>query len=160
MDKQYSAEEHQLLEAGLKFVQTSGVPMTKVAWGLASIIGRQDNAVYHRMQSMASGSFDPTAELDEDVTDEDERLDRRVGEVVAARVASIKSYGALCVVEGTTRALLLHVSEIADEYIDDVNEYLAVGDVVQAILVVSTKEDRLALSTKRIGTVKRKTPKA
>lgn len=156
--KQYSTEEHALLEAGLRYSRASKVPLTKVAWGLASVLGRQDSDVYHRMQALADGSFYPLEELDEDI--EAEELHHRVGEIVSARVVTLKSYGALCIVEGTTRALLLHVSEIADEFIDDVGSYVEVGDTVQALLVVSGREDRLALSTKRIGSVKRKRPRA
>lgn len=155
MGRQYSKQEQDLFKAALDYAKISGVSKTKLSWALAALVGRKDGEVYHRLCGIESGKCD-VAEDEEELTLTDESLDRRIGEVVFARVVSVKTYGALCVVEDTTRTLLLHVSEIADEYIEDVSAYLNEGDLIQAMLVVSTRENRLALSTKKIGSVKRK----
>lgn len=90
---------------------------------------------------------------------EEDLLEKHVGEIVKVRVLSVRTFGAICSVENTTRTLLLHLSEIADEYIDDVSMYLEEGDELFALLIMSKTTNRLALSTKGLGTVKRKKPK-
>ena len=98
-------------------------------------------------------------EFEEDLVAKDDYLEQKIGEIVKVRVVSVRTFGALCAVEDTTRTLLLHLSEIADEYIDDVSMYLEEGDEFLAMLIMNKVTNRLALSTKRVGTVKRKKPR-
>ena len=168
MGKRYSTEEKNLMVAGIRYAEANKITKTKLAWSLAGLLGRQDSVLYQQLCELSRVMNDLKEDeevvmqqevVEDELTLTDENLDKRIGEVVSVRVIVVKTYGALCVVEGTTRTLLLHVSEIADEFIDDVNMYLAVDDIVQAMLIVSAKENRLALSTKKIGSVKRKEQK-
>jgi len=169
MGKRYSKEEKLLMMAGLAYAEETGISKTKIAWVLSSIMGRTDSSVYSQLCAMDNkipkgvwelldlNATEEVQEFEEDLVVKDDYLEQKIGEIVKVRVVSVRTFGALCAVEDTTRTLLLHLSEIADEYIDDVSMYLEEGDEFLAMLIMN--KDRLALSTKRIGTVKRKRPK-
>ena len=171
MGKRYSKEERLLMLAGLAYAEETGMSKTKVAWGLSSIMGRTDSSVYSQLCTMDNripkgvwklldlGGTEEVQEFEEDSVAKDDYLEQKIGEIVKVRVVSVRTYGAVCAVEDTTRTLLLHLSEIADEYIDDVRMYLEEGDRFLAMLIMNKVTNRLALSTKRIGTVKRKQPR-
>ncbi len=167
--KRYIKEEKLLMMAGLAYAEKTGTSKTKIAWALSSIMGRTDGSVYNQLCAMDNkipkgvwelldlNATEEVQEFEDDLIVKDDYLEQKIGEIVKVRVVSVRTFGALCAVEDTTRTLLLHLSEIADEYIDDVRMYLEEGDEFLAMLIMN--KDRLALSTKRIGTVKRKRPK-
>lgn len=171
MGKRYSKEEKLLMMAGLAYAEETGMSKTKIAWGLSSIMGRTDSSVYSQLCAMDNkipkgvwklldlNDTEEVQEFEEDLVVKDDYLEQKIGEIVKVRVVSVRTFGALCAVEDTTRTLLLHLSEIADEYIDDVSMYLEEGDEFLAMLIMNKVTNRLALSTKRVGTVKRKRPK-
>lgn len=171
MGKRYSKEEKLLMMAGLAYAEETGTSKTKIAWALSSIMGRTDSSVYNQLCTMDNeipkgvwklldlNDTEEVQEFEEDLVAKDDYLEQKIGEIVKVRVVSVRTFGALCVVEDTTRTLLLHLSEIADEYIDDVSMYLEEGDEFLAMLIMNKVTNRLALSTKRVGTVKRKRPK-
>jgi polyribonucleotide nucleotidyltransferase len=171
MGKRYSKEEKLLMMAGLAYAEETGMSKTKIAWGLSSIMGRTDSSVYSQLCAMDNEipkgvwklldlhDTEEVQEFEEDLVVKDDYLEQKIGEIVKVRVVSVRTFGALCAVEDTTRTLLLHLSEIADEYIDDVSMYLEEGDEFLAMLIMNKVTNRLALSTKRVGTVKRKRPK-
>lgn len=171
MGKRYSKEEKLLMMAGLAYAEETGMSKTKIAWGLSSIMGRTDSSVYSQLCTMDNeipkgvwklldlNDTEEVQEFEEDLVVKDDYLEQKIGEIVKVRVVSVRTFGALCAVEDTTRTLLLHLSEIADEYIDDVSMYLEEGDEFLAMLIMNKVTNRLALSTKRVGTVKRKRPK-
>lgn len=175
MGKRYSKEQKFLMLAGVRYAESVRMPRTKLAWVLSTIFGKTDNAVYYQLREAAErvasmteadwAKFDfdevQVDPLDEEAKVElaEETLEQHVGEIVTVKVVSIRTFGAVCQVANTTRTLLLHVSEIADEYIDDVNEYLSEGDEFLAMLILSKSNSRLSLSSKRVGTVKRKRPR-
>ena len=76
----------------------------------------------------------------------DDTLEQHVGEIIRIKIIGVRTFGALCSVVGTTRTLLLHVSEMADEYVDDVSAYVSVDDEVYAMLILSRDQNRLAVS--------------
>ena len=171
MGKKYSKEEKLLMVAGLAYAEETGMSKTKIAWALSSIMGRTDGSVYSQLRTMSSeipkgvwklldlNDTEEVQEFEEDLVVKDDYLEQKVGEIVKVRVVSVRTFGAVCAVEDTTRTLLLHLSEIADEYIDDVSMYLEEGDEFLAMIIMNKVTNRLALSTKRVGTVKRKRPK-
>lgn len=171
MGKRYSKEEKLLMMAGLAYAEETGMSKTKIAWGLSSIMGRTDSSVYSQLCTMDNeipkgvwklldlNDTEEVQEFEEDLVVKDDYLEQKIGEIVKVRVVSVRTFGALCAIEDTTRTLLLHLSEIADEYIDDVSMYLEEGDEFLAMLIMNKVTNRLALSTKRVGTVKRKRPK-
>lgn len=175
MGKRYSKEEKFLMLAGVRYAESVKMPKTKLAWFLAAVLGKPDSAVYYQMKKVSEKAASMTEadwavfdfdEVQADLMEEqakqelnDETLEQNVGMIVPVKVISVKTFGALCQVLGTTRTLLLHVSEIADEYIDDVHEYLSEGDEFLAMLILAKNNNRLALSSRRIGSVKRKRPR-
>ncbi len=71
-----------------------------------------------------------------------------VGEVYEGKVVSIMEYGAFVdIVPGVSG--LVHVSEITDEFVKDVNKFLKVGDVVKIRILEKDKMGRLKFSIKQ-----------
>ncbi|MFD1779296.1 S1 domain-containing RNA-binding protein [Fredinandcohnia salidurans] len=70
-----------------------------------------------------------------------------VGSKVQGKVTGITNFGAFVELpEGVTG--LVHISEVADSYVKDVNDHLKVGDQVE-VKVISEKEGKIALSIKK-----------
>ncbi|MGI6423250.1 MAG: polyribonucleotide nucleotidyltransferase [Candidatus Dojkabacteria bacterium] len=71
-----------------------------------------------------------------------------VGETYEGRVVSIMEYGAFVDIAPNVSGLV-HVSEITDEFVKDVNKFLKVGDTVKVKILEKDKLGRLKLSIKR-----------
>ena len=70
-----------------------------------------------------------------------------VGSKVQGKVTGITNFGAFVELpEGVTG--LVHISEVADSYVKDVNDHLKVGDQVE-VKVISEKEGKISLSIKK-----------
>ena len=52
------------------------------------------------------------------------------GQVVEGRVTGIQSYGAFVALEGRSTGLI-HISEISDGYVRDIEQYVHVGEVIR-----------------------------
>ena len=70
-----------------------------------------------------------------------------VGSKVQGKVTGITNFGAFVELpDGITG--LVHISEVADSYVKDVNDHLKIGDQVE-VKVISEKEGKIALSIKK-----------
>ena len=70
------------------------------------------------------------------------------GSVVEGTVTKIKPFGALVEMPGGMHGLV-HISHISSAYVQNVDEYLAVGDVVKVkVLSFDTKTNKISLSIK------------
>ncbi|WHY75505.1 S1 domain-containing RNA-binding protein [Neobacillus sp. WH10] len=70
-----------------------------------------------------------------------------VGSKVQGKVTGITNFGAFVELpDGSTG--LVHISEVADSYVKDVNDHLKVGDQVE-VKVISEKDGKTALSIKK-----------
>ncbi len=71
-----------------------------------------------------------------------------VGSKLKGKVTGITNFGAFVELKkGTTG--LVHISEVADNYVKDINDHLAVGDEIQ-VKVINVQEDgKIGLSIKR-----------
>ncbi|MRG86091.1 S1 domain-containing RNA-binding protein [Salinibacillus xinjiangensis] len=70
-----------------------------------------------------------------------------VGSKVQGKVTGITNFGAFVeIAEGKTG--LVHISEVADSYVKDVNDHLSVGDQIE-VKVISEKDGKIALSIKK-----------
>lgn len=79
--------------------------------------------------------------------------------VFEAKVVTLKEYGAFVdIADGVSG--LLHVSEIADERVKDVNDYVAEGDIVKVKVVDIDRFGKLKLSAKAVQPLVNKNPKA
>ena len=78
-----------------------------------------------------------------------------VGKVYVGKVASLKEYGAFVdIVPGISG--LVHVSELSNERVQDVNEYLSEGDSIKVQVVEVDRMGRIKLSAKAVESVSKK----
>ena len=74
-----------------------------------------------------------------------------IGAIVEGKVTGITKFGAFVEIdEGVTG--LVHISEISQDYVTDVSDFLDKGDVVK-VKILTADEGRLSLSVKAAGTV-------
>ena len=78
-----------------------------------------------------------------------------VGSVVSGKVTGITNFGAFVQLEGG-KVGLVHISEIALEYVKDINEHVKVGDVLKAKIVEVTSNGKISLSIKKVLEEERK----
>lgn len=79
----------------------------------------------------------------------------KIESVYSAKVVTLKEYGAFVdLADGVSG--LVHVSEIADERVKDVNEYLEVGDIVDVKVVDVDRFGKVKLSAKAVKPLTKK----
>ncbi len=66
------------------------------------------------------------------------------GQIVEGKVTGIQSYGAFVALDDETQGLV-HISEVTHGFVKDINEHLAVGDVVN-VKVIQVDEDKNKIS--------------
>jgi S1 RNA binding domain protein len=74
-------------------------------------------------------------------------LSIEVGSKVQGKVTGITNFGAFVELPGGSTGLV-HISEVADSYVKDVNDHLKIGDQVE-VKVISEKDGKTALSIKK-----------
>lgn len=72
-----------------------------------------------------------------------------VGEVFEAEVFKITDFGAFVKLPGARRGLI-HISQIADDYVKNVADHLKVGDKVTARVVQVTSDGKIDLTLKAV----------
>ncbi|RYG72684.1 RNA-binding protein S1 [Lentibacillus lipolyticus] len=71
-----------------------------------------------------------------------------VGSKLQGKVTGITNFGAFVEIEkGKTG--LVHISEVADNYVKDINEHLSVGDSVTVKVINVEKDGKIGLSIKK-----------
>ncbi|SHG43854.1 S1 domain-containing RNA-binding protein [Ornithinibacillus halophilus] len=70
-----------------------------------------------------------------------------IGSKVKGKVTGITNFGAFVELPGGITGLV-HISEVADSYVKDVNDHLTVGDETK-VKVISEKDGKIALSIKK-----------
>ncbi|MGB4337778.1 MAG: S1 RNA-binding domain-containing protein [Bacillota bacterium] len=70
-----------------------------------------------------------------------------VGSIIEGRVTGITKFGAFVDI-GEGRTGLVHISEIADAYVNDVNDYLKHNDIVR-VKVLAIDNGKIGLSIKQ-----------
>jgi len=78
-----------------------------------------------------------------------------VGEILEGKVTAIKEYGAF-VGLGSNRSGLVHISQIASEYVKQVEDYLSVGDTVKVKVIDISEDGKISLSIKQVAPLQRK----
>jgi len=71
-----------------------------------------------------------------------------VGGKVKGKVTGITNFGAFVELEQKTTGLV-HISEVADSYVKDINEYLSVGEEVTVKVINVEKDGKIGLSIKK-----------
>ena len=75
----------------------------------------------------------------------------KVGEIVEGTVKSLTKFGAFVALEGG-RSGLVHISEIAPTYVNDVHDFLQEGQTVK-VKVIGIKDGKISLSMKALDDV-------
>src|SRR6478736_8749316 len=71
-----------------------------------------------------------------------------VGSKVQGKVTGITNFGAFVELPGGSTGLV-HISEVADNYVKDINEHLKVGDQVLVKVLNVEKDGKIGLSIKK-----------
>ena len=74
-------------------------------------------------------------------------MEPEVGKILEGKVTSILKFGAFVALEGG-RSGLVHISEIAPTYVNDVHDFLQEGQTVK-VKVLSTENGKINLSIKK-----------
>ena len=73
-------------------------------------------------------------------------LEHTVGSIVEGKVIKITPFGAIVALDGGGQGLV-HISQIANNFVQDINEYLKVNDNVKVkILSIDSETNRISLS--------------
>ena len=78
-----------------------------------------------------------------------------VGNVVSGKITGITNFGAFVQLEGG-KVGLIHISEIALEYVKDINDHVKVGDEVKVKVVSIAPGGKISLSIKKVLEEERK----
>jgi S1 RNA binding domain protein len=71
-----------------------------------------------------------------------------VGEIVEGKITSVKDYGVF-VDLGEGKSGMVHISEIAQTYVNDIREFVKEGDVVKLKVLTVGDDGKISLSIKR-----------
>ena len=71
-------------------------------------------------------------------------MEPQVGNILEGKVTTITKFGAFVALEGG-RSGLVHISEIANTYVNDVRDYLQEGQSVRVLVLPCEPEDRSSL---------------
>lgn len=75
-------------------------------------------------------------------------MELAVGTIVSGKVTKITKFGAFVALEGG-KSGLVHISEVANSFVNDVNDFLQNGQEVQVKILSVTEEGRINLSIKQ-----------
>lgn len=71
-----------------------------------------------------------------------------IGEILEGKVTGITKFGAFVeLAEGKTG--MVHISEVSNSYVEDINQFLKEGDVVKVKVINITEEGKISLSIKK-----------
>jgi len=71
-----------------------------------------------------------------------------VGSIVEGKVVRIKPFGAIVLVDNNVQGLV-HISHISDSFVQDINNHISVGDIVDVkVLSIDAQNNKVALSIK------------
>ena len=70
-----------------------------------------------------------------------------IGEILEGKVTGITKFGAFVELEeGKTG--MVHISEVSNSYVEDINQFLKEGDVVKVKVINITEDGKISLSRK------------
>lgn len=77
-------------------------------------------------------------------------MEFKVGEVLQGEVVALKPYGAFVRLPNGVVGMI-HISEVAQEYVSDISQYLSVGEEVTVKVIGENAEGKPNLSLKRLS---------
>lgn len=75
-------------------------------------------------------------------------MEWQIGDIFEGKVSGITKFGAFVALPGG-KSGLVHISEVANAFVSDVNEFVQVGQTVKVKLLSVTPEGKINLSIKR-----------
>ena len=84
-------------------------------------------------------------------------MELQVGSILEGKVTTITKFGAFVALEGG-KSGLVHISEIANTFVNDVHDFLQEGQTVK-VLVLSTENGKINLSIKKTQPQERLAPR-
>jgi len=75
-------------------------------------------------------------------------MQMQTGAVLQGKISGLAPFGAF-VELGEGKSGLVHISEVSDEYVDDVNKHLKVGQEVKVKILSIDEKGKISLSIKR-----------
>lgn len=72
-----------------------------------------------------------------------------VGSKIEGKVTGITNFGAFVELGESKKTGLVHISEVADSYVKDINEHLTVGEEVTVKIINVEKDGKIGLSIKK-----------
>ena len=71
-----------------------------------------------------------------------------VGDIVEGKVTGITNFGVFLEI-GEGKTGMVHISEVAQTYVNQISDYVKVGDVVKAKILTVSDEGKISLSMKK-----------
>ena len=71
-----------------------------------------------------------------------------IGEVVSGEITNVTNFGAFVRLENGEEGLV-HISEIANEFVTDINSFVSVGDAIKVKVLSRNNKSKLELSMKQ-----------
>ena len=75
-------------------------------------------------------------------------MELKVGQIVEGKITGIKNYGAFVDI-GEGKSGMVFISEIAHTYVNDINDFLKLGDSVKAMITAISEDGKISLSIKK-----------
>lgn len=72
----------------------------------------------------------------------------KIGDIIEGKVNGVSKFGCFVDLEGEESGLV-HISELSNDYVQDINDFVKVGDIVKA-KVISLEKGKIALSMKAL----------
>lgn len=79
----------------------------------------------------------------------------KIGDIVKGEITAIKEYGAFVKIDEETSGLV-HISELSDNYVRDVEDYVEIGDVFELKVVDISEDGKISLSYKALNAKKKR----
>jgi len=79
----------------------------------------------------------------------------KVGDIVKGLITNIKPYGAFVKIDEDNNGLI-HISEISDKYVRNIEDILTVGEIVELQVIKITDDNKISLSYRNINRKKRR----
>lgn len=72
----------------------------------------------------------------------------KVGDIIEGKVNGVSNFGCFVDLEGDESGLV-HISELSNEFVENVSDFVKIGDLVKA-KVISNEDGKIALSMKAL----------
>lgn len=81
-----------------------------------------------------------------------------VGDIVEGKITAVKDYGVFVDI-GEGKSGMVHISEIAQSYVSNINDFVKVGDTVKLKVLTIAEDGKISLSIKRAEEPKADAPR-